>query len=229
MRKLITVIAMVCIIAGPLLSRREPVQTREGNPDDLTGVFVLQGDSTLRVSIDSGWERNGWVPVFLAFDHLEFCLRVKAENLSHAYGLETEISRMLSEDMNLPFLTYEQNALRTRMKLLDTGQPIQLAINRGTGLAEVLIGDSRLNIEPVHVNFDEIRQGELYELTFTGPDVFTFNRFVLAQSEGVIYAVFRFDTFDRFALAPNSNKEWSVWAVKIEPGEGSVLDRGEKK
>lgn len=224
--KFLTVILMIYLVSSSIFPRTGPGQTWSGNSDDLYGTFVLREDIPLRVSIDTGWERNGRIPVFLSFGGLKVCVRVKAGDLSHALGADTGISDMLTEDMNLPFTTYEQNPLRTRMKLLDKSKPVKLEINRETGRVEVYVGGSRLKLNPIRVRFTPIAPGELVELTFMDRNVHSNRKFVFLPARGIIYAVPRRVRLLDIHPDPGKNKEWTVWAVKIEPGKQGFINRG---
>lgn len=198
-------------------------------PDDFTGVFVLQEDFTMRVSIESGWERGGRIPVVLSFGDLEVSLWMKGGNLATAAAVETGISEMLSGDINLPLFVYEQNPVRTRMRLSDENMPIILKLNRQKKQAAFYIGNSRLKLNCIRVTFTEIVPGELYELTFYGFDVYTYKRFIFKPPIGAIYAV---PIHHRAAVAFEPEfDEKNVWAVMIdiEREKGKLLNQGEIK
>lgn len=231
MKRLLTVMLMIYILSS-LFFLRVGLGKTGSEPGDFTGTFVLREKSPLRISIDHGWERDGRIPVILAFKDLEICMRVETQNLPDAAGLNTGIHEMLFEDKNLPFLIYEQNLLRTRMKLLEP-MSLKLIIN-AKGQVEIFLGCSRLYLHHLRVTFRELKNepGNLYQLTFEGLKVFTRNRFVFSPSRGSIYAALDHKTPDE-ALNFDAGKEkdtvWSVWAIKITQGKERVLNRDWEK
>ena len=194
-------------------------------PGDFTGVFVLQEDFTMRVSIESGWERGGRIPVVLSFGDLEISLSVKADVLAAAADVESGISEMLCGDINLPLIIYDQRPARTRMKLADKSQPVQLKIDRQKEQAEVYVGNYRLKLNRIRVTSSEIIPGELVELTFAGLDVYTYKRFLFKPTMEAIYAVPLHRT--PVNLEPEFDKK-SLWAIKIgaEQEKGRLMNRG---
>ncbi len=194
-------------------------------PDDFTGVFVLREDFTMRVSIESGWERGGRIPVVLSFGDLEISLSVKAEVLAAAVDVESGISEMLCGDINLPFIIYDQRPARTRMKLADKSQPVQLKINREKKQAEVYVGNSRLKLNPIRVTCKEIVPGELVELMFGGTEVYTYERFMYKFSRKSIYTVPLHRT--PVNLEPEFDKK-NLWAIKVdtEQEKGRLMNQG---
>ena len=219
---------LIGFVSSPLFPGVGAGETWNGNPENFTGLFVLQGNTNLRVSIETGWERDGRIPVVVAFGGLNVYLRVNAGDLDQNTGIETRVSELLVDDMNLDFITYEQNPLRTRMKLSDNSRPIQLKIDRNRRV-EVFIGGSRLKLTPIHIAFAEIEPGELYRLTFAGPDVIPIKRFIFWPSRGIIQAPPRRGARFMIDAYPGNNAVWPVWAVKIEQEEERVLNRGEIK
>lgn len=230
MRKnFLTVILMIYLLSNPLFSRVGPGQARSSMPDDFTGNFVLQQNPSIRVSIDHGWERDGWIPVVLTFGGLEVYQRVNADDIAAAAGIETGISKMLVEDMDISFFTYEQNPMRTRMELLDNSKPVRLKVNRKKRQVEVYVGNSRLKLKPIRVKFTEITPGELYELTFVGLKVRTQKSFIFLPSRGVIYTAPLRSTPFKQHPDPDKKVGWSKWAIKIDPGDEKVINKGEIK
>jgi len=228
MKNVLSVIFIIYISLGPFFYRVGLSQPGSAEPDDFSGVFVLQDKSPLRVSIESGWERMGEIPVVLTFGYLEVSLEVNADELANAESIETVVCEQLDERMNFSFFIYEQNPLRTRMKLLDKRQPVQLIIDPGGKYGvEAFVGSSRLKMVPIRVTFAEEVPGELYQLRFEGPNVDTHRRFIFMPSRGVIYAApFNNDRFKVDSI-PTRNTEWAVWAVKVEPEEEQLIKQGE--
>lgn len=217
MRHFLLVILMIYMVSSPLFPH--------GDPDDLSGVFVLQEEPTMRVSIERGWERGGRIPVVLSFGDLEVSLSVKTDVLAAAADVESAISEMLCGDINLPFIIYEQNPLRTRMKLSDKSQPVQLKLDRGKKQVEVYVGNSRLKLNRIRVTGKEIVPGELVELAFTGLDVYTYKRFLFKPFMETIYAVPLHQA--PVTLEAELNKK-NAWALKIdiEQEQGRLMNRG---
>jgi len=232
MRYLLTLILVIYLASTPLFPLTGSMQLAVENPGNISGEFALVDDTPLRVSIDTGWERNGNIPVFLVFNDLEVMLGVSTENLSRAVSTETWISEMLVEDNNLPFVTYEKNPLRTRMELPGKSKPIKLDINGEKGIVEFYIGDSRLKLDPIHVKLTAITPGALYELTFMGPGfhVRQHGKLVFAPSRGIIYNVSQGSLIPDIPTELGEDTGWSEWAVRIEPGnENSLTNEIEKE
>jgi len=223
MKYLLTVILAIYLVSSTLFPRTGSGQTGSENPVNLSGTFVLVKESHLRVSIDTGWERNGQAPVILTFGGLEVVLRIKTGELSYALSTETGISEMLSEDVALSFITYEQNPLRTRMMPANKNTPVKLKIDGEKGMAEVYVGENRLKLEPIYVRLTGITLGELYELTFIGPNIRCHKKLVFLPSQDMIYAFPHYATLEDLPLDPGKDAGWTVWAVRIEPGGENSL------
>jgi hypothetical protein len=225
MRYSLTLILGIYLASTPLFPLTGSVQLAVENPGNISGEFALVDDTPLRVSIDTGWERNGNIPVFLVFNDLEVTLGVSSENLSRAISTETCISEMLAGDMSLPFVTFEKNPLRTRMGLPDKSKPIKLDINGEKGIVDFYIGDSRLKLDPIHVKLTAITPGALYELTFMGPGfhVRQHGKLVFAPSRGIIYNVSQGSLITDIPTEFGEDTGWSEWAVRIEPENNSLL------
>jgi hypothetical protein len=199
-------------------------------PGDFPDIFELQGAYNTRVSIEKGWARTGNIPVVLTFGDLEISLQANAAVLEASGGIETGINEILMGNSSPMFTVYEQNALRTRMWLAADNIPVILKINRETNQAEFFIAGCRLNLEYLRVTFTEIIAGETYELTFDGPDVHAYKRFILNYSSGTVRAV-------PFAGEPSipddqvfeGDVEPPVWAIKVihdEPRKSLDLEEG---
>lgn len=225
MRYLLTLILVIYLASIPLFPRTGPGQTGDGNPFNLSGEFVLVDNTPLRVSIDTGWERNGNIPVFLVFNDLEVLLAANSENLSHAANAETWVGEMLTDDEGLSFVTYEKNPLRTRMELMEPHKPVKFHIIGEIGLVEFYIGDSRLKLDPLQVKLTAITPGELYELTFMGScfRIRQHGKLVFAPSRGVIYNVSHGTLINDIPTEFGEETGWSEWAVRIEPGNENSL------
>lgn len=225
MRYLLTVVLAIFLVSGPLFPSTGQAQTGGGNPGNLSGEFVLVDDTPLRVSIDTGWERNGNIPVFLVINDLEVILGVSSENLSYAASAETFISDMLTEYGGLSFVTYEKNSLRIRMELMDKNKPVKFYIDGEKGMVEFYIGDSRLKLDTLHVKLTAITPGALYELTFMGPGfhVRQHGKLVFAPSRSIIYNVSQGNLITDIPTEFGEDTGWSEWAVRIEPGYQNVL------
>lgn len=198
-------------------------------PGDFTDIFELQGAYNTRVSIEKGWARDGNIPVVLTLGDLEITLPVSASGLEDAGGIEAGVSALLSGDGGPVFTVYEQNALRTRLWLAADNIPVILKINREKKQGAFFIGGSRLNLDYLRVTITEIVVEETYELTFDGPDVHAYKRFIFNSSGGAIRAV-------PFAGEPSipddpvfdGDAERPVWARVIheEPLKSIDLEEG---
>lgn len=178
--------------------------------NDSIETFEIHEDYSPRVSIESWWERNGWIPVVLSFGTLQVSLPVNADDLAAAGGGETGISEMLVGDINLLFDIYEHNPVRTRMRLLDKNMPVTFKINRVEKQAAFYVGNRRLKCAPIRVTFTEIAPTTLlYELNFGGKDVYTYSRFIFDSSTGNIYSVCRSLNSLNLETSP-------IWAKKID-------------
>ena len=177
--------------------------------NDSIETFEIHEDYSPRVSIESWWERNGWIPVVFSSGTLQVSLPVNAADLAAAGGGETGISEMLFGDINLPFDIYEHNPVRTRMRLLDKNMPVTFKINRVEKQAAFYVGNRRLKLAPIRVTFTEIAPERLYELNFGGKNVHTYSRFIFDSSAGNIYSVCR-------SLNPLNLETSPIWAKKID-------------
>lgn len=207
MRNLLTVILAFFIVPSLLFPQI--------GSDDFTGRFDVQGDNSFRISIESYMERNGWIPVVLSFGDLEICVSAKTDSLAAA-GVEAGIGEMLFGDGNPLFTIYEQNPVRTRMRLSEKSTPVILKINLGKKQVEFYIGNSQLKLNPIHVTFKEIAPGWLYELNFGGDDVYTYKRFIFDPAAGVIYTALPYRSLFYHDPGSDKNAAGSVWARKID-------------
>lgn len=206
--KVLIVVLVLFVFQGILCPGVEPGYF----PD----IFELQGAYNTRVSLEKGWARDGSIPVILTFGDLEITLPVSASGLEDAGGIEAGVSAMLLGSGGPGFTVYEQNALRTRLWLAADNIPVILKINREKKQGEFFIGGSRLKLEYLRVTFTEIIAGESYELTFDGPDVHAYKRFVFNSSGGAIHAV----PFEGEPSIPDDpvfegDVEPPVWAIKV--------------
>jgi hypothetical protein len=101
--------------------------------------------------------------------------------------------------------------------------PVKLKIDGEKGMAEVYVGESRLTLEPIRVRFTGITLGELYELTFIGPNVRCHKKLVFLPSQGMIYTVPHRAALEDLPPGPGKDAGWSVWAIRIEPGGENSL------
>ncbi len=221
MRHFPVLILIFFIVSSPLFSPEESTHWIE--------TFELQGKHMFRVSIESYMERNGWVPVVLSFGDLEVCLPAKADDLAAA-GVETGISEIVVEDINLPFTIYEKNPVRTRMRMKDNNIAVTLKINRGKKQAAFYIGDSPLKVGCMRVIFKEIASSGpwLYQLNFGGKDVYTYKRFIFEPASGTIYSVPSLRAPFNIELNPGKNDVWAKM-VDIHWEERILINKGEKK
>lgn len=228
MKYLLTVVLVIYLVSG-LLFPRAGMEQEIGNPDNLSGEYVLVKGLPLRVSIDTGWERGEKIPVFLVFSDLEVVLEVSNENLSQAVNAENCISEMLTADRSLSFVSYEKNPLRTRMELMDKSKPIKFHIDGEKGVVDFYVGDSRLKLESIDIKLASIGPGDLYELTFIGPNVHVLHRgkLVFVPSKSMIYNVSHNNMITDIPTELGKNTGWNEWAVRIEPGNGKYINQGE--
>jgi len=174
-------------------------------------MFALQGNNSIQASLETYKERDGKVPLVLSFDGLEVSSPGNAGFQSAAAGGDySRIGDMLCGDRNLYFTIYEQDPVRTRMRLKNKNMPVLLIVNRQKKEVVFYIGDSPLKLTPPRAAFQELALTGLYELTFTGSNVHTYKRFIFKPADGVIYAV-------PFHPAPVSLDldNCPVWAIKM--------------
>ena len=207
MKHFLVLTFIFCMASGLLFSREESIYWIE--------IFELHGERMFRVSIESKWERNGGTPVVLSFGGLETSLMFNADDLAAAAGGDnTWISKMLTGDMSLFLTSYEQNPVRTRMRLLDKNKPVILKINRENQQVEFYIGNKRLKLNPIRISFRVIAPVErgLYELIFEGTDaeVHTYKRFIFQSAAGTIYAVPPYK-----AIADSDLNSSRIWAIEV--------------
>jgi hypothetical protein len=221
MKHLPFIIFVFFIFSSLLFSQEEAIHWLE--------TFELQGKHVLRVSIERYMERSGWVPVVLSFGDLEICMPAKADDLAAA-GVETGISEILVGDIDLPFTIYEQNPVRTRMRMKDNNIAVTLKINRGEKQAAFYIGDNPLKVGRIRVTFKEITSSGpwLYQLNFGGKDVYTYKRFIFEPFTGTIYSVYSLRAPFNIELAPGKNDVWAKM-VDIQREERILINKGEKK
>jgi hypothetical protein len=221
MRHVPVLILIFFIVSSPLFSPEEPTHWIE--------TFELQGKHMFRVSIENYMERNGWVPVVLSFGDLEVFMAANADDLPAA-GVETGISEILVEDIDLPFTIYEKNPVRTRMRMKDNNIPVTLKINRVKKQAAFYIGDSPLKMGCIRVTFKEIDSpgSWLYQINFGGKDVYTYKRFIFEPASGNIYSVPSLRAPFNIELAPGKNNVWAKM-VDIHREERILINKGEKK
>lgn len=176
-----------------------------GDSHDSTEAFWLQGNVPVRVSIDKGWERNGWIPVVLSVGNLELYFRMNkaGEVVGTAWQVDPETGEIWVGGTHLTFAIYQQNPARTRMRLIDDGLPLLLEIDWQKQEAVLYIGNSRWKVAHIPVRREEASPGGLYRLTFGGRAVYTHKRLVLEPS-GTIYG---------------DVDQTLVWAVKIHKEE----------
>jgi hypothetical protein len=208
MKNFLTTILAIFIVSIPLFPQI--------GSDDFSGIFEIQGDYSFRVSIESYMERNGWIPVVLSFGDLEVCVPVNTRDLASPAGVEYGISKMLFGDSDFLFAIYEQNPVRTRMRLLEKSTPVILRINRGEKQVGFYMGNSRLRLEHVRVTFREIAPGWLYQLDFGGRDVYTYKRFIFEPDAGAIYAIPPHREPFNIDIYFDENAAGVVWARKID-------------
>ncbi|HLP46912.1 MAG TPA: hypothetical protein VK469_13240 [Candidatus Kapabacteria bacterium] len=225
MRYLLTVVLVVYLFSGLLFPRTEPGQNGCENPGDFSGKFVLVEDTPLRIFIDTGWERNGNIPMFLVFNDLKIMRGIHPGNLSGVINTGNWLNEILGEDISLSLVTYEKNPLRTRMKLIDKSKTVKFKINGEEGQAEVYVGESPLKLGSLRVKFTVIVPDELYELRFMGSDVRVYHRktFIFVPSGDAIYTVSHGDRISAVPSDLENNKRWNVWAVKIKPGNENAF------
>ncbi len=173
-------------------------------------MFALQGNNSIRFSLETYKERDGEVPLVLSFDGLEVSHPGNASLRSAAAGGDYSwTGDMLGGDRNLYFTIYEQNPVRTRLRLKNKNTPALLTVNRQKKEAAFYIGDSPLKLNPLRAAFQELPLAGLYELIITGSNVHTYKRFIYKPAAGVFYAV-------PFHLATVSLdlENCPVWAIK---------------
>ena len=217
MKNVLTIVLMIYICVSPLLCRAEAGRSLIDFPEVLNDSFILTDVSALRVSVESGWEHDGRVPLVLTFASLEVHRHVAAADLKAVEGLEAGVSRVLTEENDLPFATYENNRLRTRMILEANNKPVKLVIDRETGRVEFFIGSRPLELGCICVKCKENTPGRgLHEIFFTGQEVHCHGaRFVFDPARGIIYmmphgnVIYPVPKFDK-------DNGWFEWAVRFD-------------
>ncbi|MCP5047984.1 MAG: hypothetical protein GY940_12480 [bacterium] len=229
MRVSTVVLSLICLIL--LFISPVPVggQGRIGESDDFTGIFLIRAAPSIRVSIEQGWEKNGWIPVVLAVGNLELYFRMNKEGevtgvtnvTGKRWRVDPDNAGIRVGGANLPFTIYEQNPLRTRMRLTDNAEPVLLAIDREKKQAVFYIGSSGWRVENIRVSLGKAGPGGLYKLTFGGGAVHTHGKLFLEPAAGNIYAVKH--RRGAFNIDINSTP---VWGVKVYKEELKEIDQG---
>jgi hypothetical protein len=136
-------------------------------------IFEITGEDRMRLSIESWENTNERLPVVFCFGGLEISHALKVETLTTAAD----------------FVIYEQNPVRTRMRLAGTAKQVLLKIDRERERAEFYLGNSPLALNKIRVNFKETSFPGLYELIFSGRGIYTYTRFLFEAPTGTIYSL----------------------------------------
>lgn len=211
------VFLMGVMVLGFVFSSRGTTDTME--------TFELRGDTGIRfsVSIESYREANGWTPVVLCFGDLEIALKVSSEQLA-AEGINSLVNEILTGPIDLDFTLYEQNPVRTRMRLADETVPITLKLNRENHQAAFFIGGVPLKFHRLRVVTDEITPRGWHRLTFSGKDVHTYKKFIYEPFSGTIHAVPH-----HYPLSILNLENGTLWAREISPNNLRVVSPSSTK
>jgi hypothetical protein len=192
---------------------------------DTMETFEIRGDTGpgFSISIESYREANGWTPMVLCFGDLEIALAVSTRQLA-AEGIDSLVDEILTGSIDLDFILYEQNPVRTRMGLADETVPITMKLNRENQQAIFFIGGVPLKSGPLRVVSEEITSRGWQRFIFSGKGVRAYKTFIYQPLTNTIHAVPH-----RCSLSILNPGNGRVWARGISPknprGGSSVLDR----
>ena len=167
-------------------------------PGDSLEIFPDRGNHYTGFSIESYRQINGWTPVVLFSGDLELALRMNKagqvfEWISEDYSkiqplftIDFRCEEIRLGQRHFPFLIYEQNPVRTRIRFLHEDEPVTLGINRQQNQVKFYLNGSRLPLNLLGAKFTPIAYGR-YELRFIGPVVLTDPVFICETDTGKIY------------------------------------------
>ena len=194
--------------------------------DEYIETFEIRENPGILFFIEHYRQRKDHVPVVFSFGDLEVTLPVKIDDPAAAGGIEARINEIAVGEIGLRFTIYEQNPVRTRIRLGDKSIPVLLKINREKKEAAFYIGNRPLKLSGIRVKYKEIAVRELYELTFWGTGVCTYKRFFLEPAAGVIYAVPSYSAF--ISIDVDKHPVWALKTYREESG-GRQINRGGDK
>ena len=109
------------------------------------GRYPLEGRNVVTISVETGWEREGMIPVVLVMEGLSVRLAMRADGRVYEdrilpargkddraagreiFRIDTASGRVVGAGAVLRGEVYERNALRTRMRLKDVEVAIRVA------------------------------------------------------------------------------------------------------
>lgn len=192
---------------------------------DTRETFELRGDTGpgFSISIESYREANGWTPMVLCFGDLEIAVAVSTRQLV-AEGIDALVNEILTDPIDLDFILYEQNPVRTRLCLADETVPITMKLNRENQQAIFFIGGVPLKSGSLRVVSEEVISRGWQRLTFSGSGVRAYKTFIYEPLTNTIHAVPH-----HYSLSTLNPENGRVWAREISPKTprlvSSVSDR----
>ncbi|MCI0471067.1 MAG: hypothetical protein L0Y73_05360, partial [Candidatus Aminicenantes bacterium] len=130
-----------------------PVHPGKGNID----TFLISCKN-IRLAIESYKEKNGWTPLVLSLENIELhfwsgkdgLVRERKEDilqgLPPVFRVDMETKRLALEKQSYPFVVYEQDRVRTRMRLIEKNIRVRLEINNLDKKAALFIGENKLKL-----------------------------------------------------------------------------------
>lgn len=112
----------------------------------------------IRLAIESYKEKNDWTPLVLSLGNLELHLwlskdglvRERKEDILHqlppVFRINMDKKQLLLEKRCYPFVVYEQDRVRTRMRLIEKNIRVRLEINNLDKEAALFIGENKLKL-----------------------------------------------------------------------------------
>lgn len=164
------------------------------------GRYVLKGGASVSISVETGWQRNGLIPVLVDFQGLNLSLWMDSEGrvfynprlgsgkIKMKKALRRELFRLdmvsgqlQAGDRILTGRVYEQNALRTRLRLDNLILAIQLDIQKGQAALDLdgIIITVRLRLGK---EADDVRELKIGEQRYGGE-----KRLFLDERQGCLF------------------------------------------
>lgn len=163
---------------------------------EVTETFSLQNSIDIRISIENYQKKNGCTPLILSFGDLNLSLWMhrdgqvtefpKKENSIFIINIESEY--ILLDSIYYSFFIYEENNIRTRIKLIKEQEPVMLKIHPYNNRLSFYIGRSKLNIGSIKVKINDWYSG-ISTIKFISQSVFTYSDFLLEKNNRIIYSV----------------------------------------
>ncbi len=186
-------------------------------------TFFLQKKINIIFSIESYLKKNKWTPILISIRDLNFFLWMDENGRVNEYPEIVNLKKkpiftidflsktIFIDKQYFSFDIYEQNHIRTRIKLIRENEPVILKIHPYNRQVDFYIGQSKLNIDTIKADFMETFPG-FYEIKFIGRSVFSYSDFILERENGIIYST----NYKKIANKFNKN----VWAKKrVDLGE----------